>query len=147
MAFQAPLAERIERLSIPEPNTGCLLWLGTLSPHGYGRIKIKGRPRFAYKIAWELENGPVPKGLVLDHRCNQKQCVNTAHLKPVTNKENVLRGTSPMAANAMKTHCRLGHEISSARNGEGKRRCRICQRASNLVSLRKWRAGRAGGNS
>lgn len=57
-----PLSERLDDLSIPEPNSGCILWLGALNDGGYGRIKVRTRFRRAHIVAWEQARGPVPSG-------------------------------------------------------------------------------------
>lgn len=88
-----PLAQRIADKSWPDPETGCLVWQGLLGSTGrYGRISVGNRDMYVHRAAWELENGPIPEGLELDHRCRNRACVNTAHLELVTRKENVRRG-------------------------------------------------------
>jgi hypothetical protein len=88
----APLDQRIEFHMTPEPNTGCWLWTGTVMPAGYGTMKVGGQQRLAHRVAYEAFIGPVPDGLVLDHLCRVRSCVNPWHLQPVTNRENILRG-------------------------------------------------------
>jgi hypothetical protein len=70
--------------------------------------------------------------LTLDHLCRNKACVNPAHLEPVTNRENVLRGVGLSAENARKTHCKRGHPLSGdnvvVSKGGRKRRCVACER-------------------
>ncbi|QZE10899.1 hypothetical protein SEA_CHISANAKITSUNE_112 [Gordonia phage ChisanaKitsune] len=59
------------------------------------------------------------------------KCVNPWHVRPVTQKENVLRSEIAIAAvNARKTHCDHGHEFTPENTYEyrGKRHCRVCQR-------------------
>jgi hypothetical protein len=81
------------------------------SKRGYGEISVADRHRLVHQVAWELENGPVPDGLVLDHvkarGCIHHNCVNVAHLEPVTNAENMRRyyGGAPVTD----THCRNSH--------------------------------------
>lgn len=79
-------------------------------------------------MMYELVVGPVSDGLVLDHLCRNRSCVNPAHLEPVTIGENVQRGVH---ANAIKTHCKRGHALTAENCLPGKlkvgvRQCRIC---------------------
>ena len=67
---------------------GCWLWTGPLSD-GYGQIKVNGKMRPAHVVAYELHVGPVPEGMLLDHRCRIRHCVRPDHLRPVTNKQNL----------------------------------------------------------
>jgi hypothetical protein len=53
---------------------------------------------YAHRVAWELEHGPVPDGLTLDHRCCVRHCVNPAHLEPVSHKVNCQRRSQREAA-------------------------------------------------
>lgn len=84
---------RFEDSFVPEPNTGCWLWL---SMNGYGKIDVidqygKRRGMVAHRVAWELYRGAIPPGLAIDHLCSMKSCVNPAHLEPVTYEENARR--------------------------------------------------------
>lgn len=79
------LAARLERLSSPEPMSGCVLWLGGVNGPGYGMLKIDGVGRMAHRVAYEVARGPIPPGLVLDHRCRVRSCIRVEHLEPVTN--------------------------------------------------------------
>ena len=90
--------ERFERLTVPEPNSGCLIWLGAVSGDGYGSIKIDGHARCAHVVNYEREKGPVPEGMELDHLCRVRLCVNPDHLEPVAHQLNVLRGSLPSVA-------------------------------------------------
>lgn len=89
------LADRLARLSIPEPNTGCQLWLGTIDRYGYGGIWVAGKKEKAHRAAWKVATGRwPPSNLVLDHRCRVRACLNFDHLKPVKMTTNTLRGES-----------------------------------------------------
>lgn len=127
--------ERIARKS-EWRDDDCRVWIGSRNPKGYGQIWSNGRTVQAHRLAYELEHGPIPTGLMLDHLCRNPSCVNPAHLQPVTLRENVRRGlNNPAAINARKTHCVHGHPFDEAntyvwyQNGWPCRRCRACKRA------------------
>lgn len=113
----------------------CMPWQGYINAQGYGRAKIgKGRTKSAHTVEWEKVNGPVPKGMVLDHLCRNRACANIAHLELVTPKINTLRGVGPTAVNARKELCHLGHPLGGENliiDCRGNRRCRECQRNSD----------------
>lgn len=122
-------------LYIPEPNTGCWLWLGNVSGRGYGRIQAGGKSRAAHRVAYEEATGTkIPFGMLCDHKCRNRLCVNPGHLRIVTNKINTLENSvAPTAINKLKTHCVNGHEFTMhntrlrVRNGSERRECRTCQ--------------------
>lgn len=96
-------------------------------------------------LAYEALVGPVPNGLELDHQCNVRSCVNPKHLEPKTHRENVLRGQSPSAIAATKTHCPAGHPYDDAntypkkkttKKPNGGRGCRLC-RAAKVTAYRE----------
>lgn len=86
----------------------------------------------AHRYYYELEKGEIPKGLVLDHLCRNRSCINVNHLEPVTQKENVRRATSNVVAqNMSKTHCKRGHEFGRQPSyivKKGWRACSTCHR-------------------
>jgi hypothetical protein len=68
---------------------GCWNWTGQVNELGYGLFWRDGRGGHrAHRIAWELTNGPIPEGMVLDHRCHNATCVNPDHLRVCTQKQN-----------------------------------------------------------
>jgi hypothetical protein len=117
---------------------GCWLWRASTSHGGYGQVN-RGMPdgprnTGAHRVAYELVKGPIPAGMHIDHLCRMPLCVNPAHLEAVTPRENMLRGRSPWADEARRTHCPLGHpydEQNTILRRDGSRRCRVCTRAQN----------------
>ncbi|NVI88675.1 HNH endonuclease [Actinomadura sp. BRA 177] len=93
-----------------------------------------GKNVLAHRWAYQEFVEEIPDGLTIDHvkawGCTSRACVRPDHLQPVTNGENVLRGTAPTAINARKTHCVNGHEFTpeNTRVCQGKRNCRTCGR-------------------
>jgi hypothetical protein len=74
--------------TIPEPNTGCWLWMGCVNRDGYGGIRVDGRTLGTHRFAALLTFGPIPDGLVVMHRCDNPPCVNPAHLRLGTDSDN-----------------------------------------------------------
>ncbi|HET7406012.1 MAG TPA: HNH endonuclease signature motif containing protein [Mycobacteriales bacterium] len=116
------------------------------TPNGYAQIRHGNRMVLAHRLAFELTFGPVPAGLQLDHLCRVRDCVNPAHLEPVTNGENRLRGYIAVGKQRKlrpedRTRCPSGHpydEDNTVINSRGARVCRVCRREAT----RRWRARR-----
>lgn len=129
--------ERLKDLSVPEPMSGCWIWIGARMRNGYGHIGLNRGHAAAHRVAYEVLRGPIPDGLVLDHLCRTRACINPAHVEPVTQRVNLQRGNSHRAAaegrqrrRLATTHCRKGHPLSGdnlyiypGRNGRECRRC------------------------
>lgn len=116
---------------------GCVEWTGTIQHgNGYGVVKRGGVQKYAHRVAWEQQVGPIPPGEYIDHTCRNRRCVNVAHLRLVTPRQNVFENSVGLAqANAAKTHCRRGHVLTGENlivQKSGKRNCRECMRAAGL---------------
>lgn len=112
--------------------SGCILWTGARTKHGYGSIVMNGLRRYAHRIAWVSHHGvDIPAGLVVDHICRTPSCVNPMHLEAVSQRENTMRGESPSAIKAQQDCCPKGHPYSddnlvAAQVARGYRECRRC---------------------
>jgi hypothetical protein len=123
------MIKQFEDYVIPEPNSGCFLWIGRLSSCGYGQKMHYGKSLLAHRLAYELERGGIPNGLEVDHLCRVRSCVNTRHMEIVTHKENTLRGNAPTAINSRKQFCPRCSGPYTKDNRQ-KRLCLTCRRNS-----------------
>lgn len=116
-----------------EPNTGCWMWVG-LTAHEYGSMYHEGRTQRAHRVFYTAYKGPIPDGLVIDHLCRNKCCVNPEHLEAVTQKENVRRGKRVALLEerkfCLKGHALVGDNVIIRRRKY--RYCRICHYAENV---------------
>lgn len=123
-----PPIERFMRFVLPDPETGCWRWLSGHDRDGYAMFFAqRGATPRAARFIYLQTVGSIPDAYVIDHLCRNRGCVNPAHLEPVTNRENILRGRRPLGE---RKHCPRGHEFTEANtyrppNGRG-RVCRRC---------------------
>lgn len=110
--------------------TGCWEWDGTRMQSGYGCLFENGKRQYAHRVSFERVHGEIPAGLVLDHLCRVRHCINPDHLEPVTRRVNNMRGAHPLAVAWRTNTCRRGHDllIHGRTNGPGKRCCGLCRR-------------------
>lgn len=117
----------------------CIQWQGYIKPNGYGQAH---RPRpearelgvattdYAHRLVWERENGPIPAGHDVHHRCENRACVNLNHLELLTRQEHHDEHVEA------RDRCRPGrHEWATEEDiyvdPAGRRQCRECRREAN----------------
>lgn len=112
--------------------TPCWQWIRGKLKSGYGCARYNKKNWRAHRLYYELLVGPIPDGLTIDHLCRNRSCVNPGHMEVVTQGVNTLRGFSPSAIHARKTHCPKGHPFDEANTyvnpGRYFRGCRICRK-------------------
>lgn len=133
-------AKPFDAFVMPEPNTGCWLWMGACNSFGHGHyhtyVDGKKRNMNAHRYSWTIHRGPIPEGMCVCHSCDVPQCVNPDHLFLGTDKDNMVdrdrKGRNPFIPGA-KT-CQRGHPwtpentiIDNHRRIGKQRKCRACE--------------------
>ncbi len=99
-----PLEERF--WSKVEKTPTCWLWKGAhkIGKDAYGFIHFNGKLISTHRASWQMVNGPIPENMCILHSCDNPPCVNPAHLRIGTRRENsmdmVNRNRHPTLLNA-----------------------------------------------
>lgn len=126
---------------IPEPNSGCWLWLGHLNACDYGTMWA-GRSMLAHRFSYEYYVEKIPEGKCVLHRCDVRCCVNPEHLFLGTQLDNIAdmeqkrRGRHPHSENhgrALLTNA----QVKEARNS-GLRRAELAKKFGVAVHVIKY---------
>ena len=107
--------------------TNCIESKKGITTNGYSRIRTEQGLIQAHRWAWEIVNGKIADGLVIDHICRNKKCVAVDHLRLVTQQENIMAGLRNIDN---RTHCNQGHlfEGNIMVRKNGRRECAECNR-------------------
>ena len=124
--------------------SGHWIWMGKLASNGYPIFSVGYRRTGAHRLSVELDRGPIADGLVVDHLCRIKRCVNPVHLQSVTQQVNVSRGVHHAAVAARTGRCHAGHDLNDVSNlwvgPTGERKCRACSTAKRRQRWEKYKA-------
>lgn len=122
----------------PIPETGCWLWTGSLTRLGYADVwrDRKGKSSRAHRAFYEQVNGDIPRGLVIDHTCRVRCCMNPDHMRAVPQAVNAVENSdSPSALYKARVCCpKCGGPFVVRKSGG--RECRPCKSANDKI----WRA-------
>lgn len=72
-----------------DPVTGCWNCRDVNKTHGYGQVKINYKNWRAHRASWTAFKGPIPKGVLVLHKCDNRPCCNPKHLYLGNNSKNV----------------------------------------------------------
>lgn len=124
-----------------QPN-GCIIWTGKIGAGGYGATSFNKKHITVHRLAYTLAVGEIPAGLVIDHLCRTRACINPSHLEPVLQAENVHRGDR---MGPYTTECKNGHPLSgeNLRKQGNRYTCRTCNNAYMRAYMREYSRSKA----
>ena len=66
----------------------CRIWDGSKTRIGYGQMSYMGKTNSVHRVAWMVSRGEIPDGAEVDHTCWNRDCINVAHLRLTTHRQN-----------------------------------------------------------
>jgi hypothetical protein len=130
MGKQKSMHERIWSRIDKKGPYDCWVWISGIGKNGYGYIKTRIGPRkegknkyeSAHRLVYTEVNGPIPEGMLICHKCNNRKCCNPSHLYAGTNQDN------------MNDKVRSGHSTFGSKNPKAR------LKESDIVQIRQLRS-------
>jgi hypothetical protein len=118
----------------PDPSSDCWFWKGSYNGAGYAVVSIGNEMQYVHRIVYEHHHGPIPDGLVINHKCENRGCVNIGHLELET-----YRGNTNYSLGKRDGYCIRGHDMEKVGytiNVRGTPVCNECKKIYNERDMR-----------
>jgi len=154
LTAKKPIKDRLIENSSIDQNTGCWNWNNSLYKKRYGQMSVKGKNYPAHRVSWEVFNeGKIPHGKQINHKCHNSRCINPEHLYVGTQKENMrdmdLAGRRSVRAGVKCNMAKLNDEVVKiirAFLDKGSRHCDLADEfevsrtcIANIKHKRTWK--------
>lgn len=128
---------------------GCWEWIGLVWHNGYGSFSVCNVSVKAHRYSYFIHNGDLPESLLICHHCDNRKCVNPAHLFAGTSKVNLDDASDKKKFKGQtNTHCKQGHPFDEQNtgwakrpNGRSARYCRTCNKMKHRMKSRSVATG------
>lgn len=119
----------------------CVLWPKAVSDNGYGKVWFDGKLQLAHRMIYQRDYGQIPAGLHVHHKCGERACVNTAHMRLVTQAEH-----NRLHLGIEDGRCKHGHDLTDPANvyhhrSQTRPICRVCNRERTRAYRQRRRDG------
>lgn len=143
--MKRPLEERFREKVAEANEAGCTLWIAG-KDDGYGRFRMGDHTVLAHRLAWEMQNGPIPEGMCVCHRCDVPSCVNVDHLFLGTHDDNMAdrhaKGRNPRTVGTLNGRAKLSEsDVIAIFNSPGLQREIAAQYGITQVQVSQIKRG------
>lgn len=117
------MSDLLRLLKFVEQTDKCWIWIGNTNADGYGTFWYKGRASLSHRVSYRLHRGPIPKGKLVLHTCDNRACVNPAHLFLGSDADNI------------KDMHNKGRAVHNAPKGSANKRAKLIE--DQVVEIRR----------